>query len=188
MHEIEPFYNWRHIYIAEEDPKSPFYKRTYSEFEYSKTVYNYYIHPQWDDFGSRTLYIKIIYVDYELNFAIIEMIGEWNDAIENDIMELKREIVDLLMVQKITKFVLITENVLNFHSSDKEYYQEWFEDVMEENGWIIALNMPEATQQDFKKKKINYYVELMEILDWRIYKPYHLFRKIDDELSKRISL
>ena len=59
MHEIEPFYNWRHIYIAEEDPKSPFYKRTYSEFEYSQTVYNYYIHPQWDDFGSKTLYIKI---------------------------------------------------------------------------------------------------------------------------------
>ena len=135
MHEIEPFFNWRHIYIAEEDPQSPFFGRTYSEFEFSQTVYNYYIHPQWDDFGSRTLYIKIIYVDYELNFAIIEMIGEWNDAIENDIMEIKREIIDLLLKQKLTKFILITENVLNFHSSDKEYYQEWFEDVTEENGW-----------------------------------------------------
>ena len=110
MHEIEPFFNWRHIYIAEEDPQSPFFGRTYSEFEFSQTVYNYYIHPQWDDFGSRTLYIKIIYVDYELNFAIIEMIGEWNDAIENDIMEIKREIIDLLLKQKLTKFILITEN------------------------------------------------------------------------------
>lgn len=186
MHNIEPFYNWRHIYIAEEDPKSPFFGRKYSEFEFSQTVYNYYIHPQWDDFGSRTLYLKIIYVDYELHFAVIELLGEWNDAIENDIMELKREVMDLLYKQGIYKYILIAENVLNFHSSDKEYYQEWYEDVSEENGWIVALNMPEATQQDFKKKKLNYYIELRELPEWRVYKPYHLFRKIDDELMKRL--
>lgn len=186
MHDIEPFYNWRHIYVAEEDPKSPFFGRKYSEFEYSQTVYNYYIHPQWDDFGSRTLYLKIIYVDYELHFAIIELLGEWNDAIENDIMELKREVMDILYKQGIHKYILITENVLNFHSSDKEYYQEWYEEVSEENGWIVSLNMPEATQQDFKKKKLNYYIELMELPEWRVYKPYHLFRKIDDELMKRL--
>jgi hypothetical protein len=186
MHEIEPFYNWRHIYISEEDPRSPFFGRKYSEFEYSQTVYNYYIHPQWDDFGSRTLYMKIIYADYELNFAIIELLGEWNDAIENDIMELKREVFDLLYYQGIYKYILITENVLNFHSSDKEYYQEWYEEVSEQNGWIVALNMPGATQQDFKKKKLNYYIELMELDEWRVYKPYHLFRKIDDELMKRL--
>jgi hypothetical protein len=186
MHEIEPFYNWRHIYTSEEDPRSPFFGRKYSEFEFSQTVYNYYIHPQWDDFGSRTLYMKIIYVDYELNFAIIELLGEWNDAIENDIMEMKREVMDLLFNEGIYKYILITENVLNFHSSDKEYYQEWYEEVTEENGWIVALNMPPATQQDFKKKKLNYYIELMEIPEWRIYKPYHLFKKIDDELMKRL--
>lgn len=186
MHDIEPFYNWRHIYTSEEDPRSPFYGRKYSEFEFSQTVYNFYIHPQWDDFGSRTLYLKIIYADYELNFAIIEMIGEWNDAIENDIMELKREVMDLLYNQGIYKYILVTENVLNFHSSDKEYYQEWYEELSEENGWIVALNMPQATQQDFRKKKLNYYIELMDLPDWRIYKPYHLFRKIDNELMKRL--
>jgi hypothetical protein len=186
MHDIEPFFNWRHIYVAEEDPKSPFFGRTYSEFEFSQTVYNYYIHPQWDDFGSRTLYLKIIYVDYELNFAIIELLGEWNDAIENDIMELKREILDLLYAQKIYKYILIAENVLNFHSSDKEYYQEWYEELSDENGWAVILNMPAATQQDFKKKKLQYYIELMELIDWRVYKPYHLFKKIDEELTKRL--
>ncbi len=186
MHDIEPFYNWRHIYIADEDKKSPFYRRTYSEFEFTQTVYNYYIHPQWDDFGSRTLYLKIIYVDYELNFAIIELIGEWNDAIENDIMQLKRDVIDQLLHEKIFKYILITENVLNFHSSDKEYYEEWFEQVTDEEGWIVALNMPEATQYDFKRKKLNYFIELMQLENWRVYKPYHLFRKIDDELSKRI--
>ena len=186
MHDIEPFFNWRHIYVAEEDPKSPFFGRVYSEFEFSQTVYNYYIHPQCDDFGSRTLYLKIIYVDYELNFAILELLGEWNDAIENDIMELKREILDLLYAQKIYKYILIAENVLNFHSSDKEYYQEWYEELSDENGWAVIINMPAATQQDFKKKKLQYYIELMELMDWRVYKPYHLFKKIDEELTKRL--
>lgn len=186
MHEIEPFYNWRHIYISEEDPCSPFFGRQYSEFEYSQTVYNYYIHPQWDDFGSRTLYLKILYADYELHFAVIELLGEWNDAIENDIMELKREVMDILYQQKIYKYILITENVLNFHSSDKEYYQEWYDEVSEQNGWIVSLNMPASTQQDFRKKKLHYFIELMDLEDWRVYKPYHLFRKIDDALMKRL--
>jgi hypothetical protein len=187
MHEIEPFYNWRHIYTSEEDPKSPFYGRVYSEFEFTQTVYNYYIHPQWDDFGSRTLYLKIIYVDYELNFAVIEMIGEWNDAIENDIMTLKRDVIDILEKQGINKFILITENVLNFHSSDREYYEEWYDDVSDENGWIVSLNMPEATQHDFRKKKLNYYIELMDVPNWRIYKPYHLFRLIDNQINNRLT-
>ena len=134
------------------------------------------------------MYLKIIYVDYELQFAIIEFIGEWNDAIENDIMELKREIIDLLEKEGIYKFILIAENVLNFHSSDKEYYQEWFEEVTDENGWIVALNMPAATQQDFRGKKLNYYIELMDLPEWRVYKPYHLFKKIDDQINQRIAL
>jgi len=77
--------------------------------------------------------------------------------------------------------------VLNFHSGDKDYYQEWYEEVSEENGWIVALNMSEATQYDFKRRKLNYYIELMEIIEWRTYRPYHLFKKIDDELMKRLA-
>ncbi len=188
MHEIEPFYNWRHLYTAEEDKRSPFYGRTYSEFLYSQTVYNYYIHPQWDEFGSKTLYMKILYTDYEQNFTVIELIGEWNDAIENDIMSLKRDVIDHLFAEGITKFILITENVLNFHSGDKDYYEEWFDEVTDEDGWIVALNMPEATQYDFRKKKLNYFIELMDMFNWRIYKPEHLFMIINNELSKRLNV
>ena len=186
MHNIEPFYNWRHLYTAEEDERSPFYGRTYSEFEFSQAVYNYYIHPQWDEFGSRTLYMKILYADYDQHYAIIELIGEWNDAIENDIMTLKRDLIDKLLEEHITKFILIAENVLNFHSGDKDYYEEWFEEVTDENGWIVVLNMPEATQHDFRKRKLNYYIELQEMPNWRVFKPDHLFMKINDELSKRL--
>ena len=188
MHEIEPYYNWRHIYVSEEDAKSPFYKREYSEFEFSQTVYNYYIHPQWDEFGSRTLYLKVLEANYDEHYIVIELIGEWNDAIENDIMTLKRDVIDKFEYEGIKKFILIAENVLNFHSGDKDYYQEWYEEASDADGWIVCLNMPEATQYDFKKAKINRYIELMEVVNWRIYKPFHLFKKIDDEITHRLPL
>ena len=72
MQHIEPYYKWRDYYVAAEDKKSPFYKRQYSEFYYTHTIYNYYIHPQWDEFGSTTLYLKMLFVDYEQQLAIIE--------------------------------------------------------------------------------------------------------------------
>ena len=124
--------------------------------------------------------------DYEEHYVVIELIGEWNDAIENDIMNLKRDVADVFRLQGITKYILIAENVLNFHSGDRDYYQEWFDEVTEDEGWIVCLNMPEQTQYDFKKKKLNYYVELMEIENWRVYKPFHLFKKIDEMITKRL--
>ena len=188
MHEIEPFYNWRHLYTAEEDERSPFFGRVYNEFEYTQAIYNYLIHPQWDEFGSRTLYMKILYTDYDQQFTVIELIGEWNDAIENDIMTLKRDVIDQLFSQGIRKFILITENVLNFHSGDRDYYEEWFDEVTDDNGWIVSLNMPEATQYDFRKKKLNYYIELMQMPNWRVFKPEHLFAVINNELSRRLNV
>src|SRR5687768_14996387 len=81
MHDIEPYFQWIDEYIASEDNRSPLYGRVYDEFFYTNTIYNYYIHPQWDEFGSPTLYLKILFVDYDLHYAIIELIGEWNDCI-----------------------------------------------------------------------------------------------------------
>jgi hypothetical protein len=126
--------------------------------------------------------------DYTEQYAIIEMIGEWNDAIENDIMELKREVMEKFMGEGIFKFVLIGENVLNFHSGDKDYYEEWFEEVTDENGWIVMVGMPESSQHDFIKAKLNRYIELYDLPNWRIYKPFHLFKKIDNELTARLKI
>lgn len=186
MHDIEPFYNWRHIYTSEEDERSPFFGRQYSEFEFTQTIYNFYIHPQWDDFESRTMYLKVLQSDYEEHYMVIELIGEWNDAIENDIMYLKREVIDKFMAEGITKFILVAENVLNFHSGDRDYYIEWFEEVTDQEGWVVCLNMPDQTQHDFRKAKLNRYVELMDLPEWRIFKPIHLFRKIDEQILKRL--
>jgi hypothetical protein len=187
MQNIEPFYNWRHLYAAEEDERSPFFGRTYSEFEFSQTVYNYYIHPQWDEFGSRTLYMKILFTDYDLNYTIIELIGEWNDAIENDIMTLRREITDELNKEGITKFIIVAENVLNFHSSTDDYYEEWREQLADDNGWVVIIDMPQQTQYDFKKAKLTNYIGLLDFEQWRTLKPEVVFQQVDNWMLKQLS-
>jgi hypothetical protein len=184
LQDIEPYYNWRHLYTAEDDEQSPFYGRTYSEFEFSNTVYNYYIHPQWDDFGSRTLYMKLLMVDYDLNYAIIELMGEWNDAIENDIMILRREVTDKLYAHGITKFILLAENVLNFHSSDDSYYENWREEVSEDGGWVTILNMPQQSQYDFKRARLTNYIQLMDFEQWRTLKPELVFQQVDNSMMR----
>jgi hypothetical protein len=188
MHDIEPYYNWRHLYIASEDELSPFYGRAYSEFEYTNSIYNFVIHPQWDDIDSSTLYIKILMVDYDLQFAVIEMLGEWNDCINNDIMTLKRDIIERLMEQGINKFILIGENVLNFHASDDCYYQEWFDEV--EDGWIALLNFRKHVLDEFVNMGIDYYLLMGGNLNnqaWRTATPQQLFESIDSLVTKRLN-
>ena len=184
MHEIEPYFNWRDHYTAEEDERSPFYGREHSEFEFSNTVYNYYIHPQWDEFGSRTLYLKELFADYELNYVIIEMLGEWNDAVENDIMQLKREVIDPMIESGITKYILITENVLNFHSSDSDYYEEWYDEIKDDGGWIVAVNMPSQTKYDFHQSHIDRLVKMQEHPAWRTFQPQHFFQLVDNQMMR----
>lgn len=187
MQDIEPFYNWRHLYMSEEDEWSPFYGREYNEFAYTNTVYNYFIHPQWDAFGSDNLYLKVLFADYQFNYVILELIGEWNDCIENDIMTLKREVIDPMIARGITKFILITENILNFHSSDDCYYEEWMEDIRDEGGWIVSLNMPDHTVLEFKQAHLDQYLEFLHHENWRTQQPQHLYQIIDTWMLKRIA-
>lgn len=187
MHEIEPFYRWRDDYIAAEDERSPFYGTEYNEFEFDKQIYNFLLHPQWDSFGSNTLYIKVLFVDYDHQYAIIEMIGEWNDTINNDIMLLKREVIELLIANGINKFILIGENILNFHSSDDSYYEEWFQEI--EDGWIAGVNFRHHVIEEFKNANIDYYINfggLLDELNWRNHKPIQVFRAVEEQLTKRL--
>jgi len=188
VHSIEPFYQWRGYYIASEDPNSPFYNREYSEFEFTDTIYNFYIHPQWDNIGSKTLFLKILYVDYELGYAVLEFIGEWNDAIENDIMVLKREIVESMMEHGINKFILVGENVLNFHHSDDCYYEEWFDEV--EEGWIALINFHDHVLAEFERINIDQYFVMggeLEDIEWRTYMPHQFYKKVQELVQKRLT-
>ena len=189
MHALEPYYNWRNFYMAEEDPRSPFYDREYSEFHFTDHVYDHVIHPQWDNIGSATLFLKLLYVEYEQGFAIIELIGEWNDLLYNDIMTLKRDFIDILIQEGVDKFILIGENVLNFHSSDDCYYEEWFEDV--EDGWISMLNFREHVLEEFSAVNADSYFVLggkLNEVDWRTVEPELLFEIINNQVTKRLGI
>lgn len=188
MHEIEPFYRWRDDYIAEEDPMSPFFEAEYSEFEFDKQIYNFLLHPQWDSFGSNTLYIKVLFVDYEKGYSIIELIGEWNDAIYNDIMHLKREVIDLMVNDGIIKFILLGENVLNFHASDDCYYEEWFQEI--EDGWIVAVNFNQHVIDEFKNENIDYFINFGGDLNdfyWRNLRPTQVYHHIEEQMQRRLT-
>ena len=189
MHDIEPYYHWRDRYVAEEDDQSPFYGHVHDEFSYTNKIYNYLIHPQWDAFGSPTLYTKLLFVDYDEHFAILEFIGEWNDCLTNDIMHLKRNIIERLMDQGIAKFCLICENVLNFHGSDDLYYEEWHEDVLELQGWIVVLNPLDHVETEMRETGLHLYLHLggeFTGLDWRSLKPQSVVRRIDDLCSSSV--
>ncbi|MCB0663072.1 MAG: hypothetical protein KDC24_10050 [Saprospiraceae bacterium] len=186
MHDIEPFYHWRDDYTSEDDPQSPFYGRVYDEFVFSQKVYNYFIHPQWDEFGSQTLYTKLLFADYDREFAILEFIGEWNDCLYNDIMFLKREVAEPLMDAGISKFVLICENVLNFHGSDDCYYEEWREEVNDMGGWVVMLNTLDHVYDEMQDTKLQYHVNLgrdFNDFNWRRLKPANLVLQIEAMLD-----
>ena len=187
MHTLEPYFNWRGYYTAEDDDRSPFHGREYSEFEFTDAIYDHVLHPQWDNFGSATLYMKLLYADYDGGHAIIELIGEWNDLLYNDIMLLKRDIIDHLIHEGITRFVLIGENVLNFHASDEEYYVEWFEDI--EDGWIIGLNFRNHVMDDMRDAQLDWYINLggeFQQFNWRTYSPMDLCDRLNGLVMRRI--
>ena len=130
----------------------------------------------------------MLYADYDRNFAIIELMGEWNDTLHNDIMLLKREIIELMVDEGINKFILIGENVLNFHASDDSYYEEWFQDV--EEGWIAGINFNEHVIKEFRDHNIDYFINFggeLDDLHWRKLKPHQFYKKVEELLTKRLN-
>lgn len=186
MHDIEPHFGWRERYRAEDDQSSPFYGREYSEFGYTNKVYNYLLHPQWDEFGAETLYLKQLFTDYDEHYVIIEMIGEWNDAVHNDVMHLKREFIDQLISSGIRYFIIIMEGVLNFHGEDTDYYEEWLEDISDDDGWVALLNCHGHVMDELTQTRLDNYLafgEQFNNLSWRPQKPERIFEAVEGLLE-----
>ncbi|NJM26632.1 MAG: hypothetical protein HC859_15310, partial [Bacteroidia bacterium] len=155
---------------------------------YSTTIYGYYIDPGWDSIGSETLYAKVLFTDYDQGFVVIEFLGEWNDAINNDIMHLKRNVIDPMIAEGINKFILIGENVMNFHGSDDAYYEEWFEDV--EDGWIAAVSFPEFLFQEFQRYHVDMYVNMggtLQLDAWRTQLPHVFLQMVSGLIQRRLT-
>ena len=86
-----------------------------------------------------------------------------------------------------TAFILIGENILNFHASDDCYYEEWFEDM--EEGWIAAVNFRDHVLKEFNGANLDYYIVWggqLEEINWRTYSPIQLFQNIESLVTKRI--
>ncbi len=103
-------------------------------------------------------------------------------------MTFKREVVEPLMKNGSNKFILIGENVLNFHYSDDCYYEEWFDEV--EDGWIALVNFHPHVMREFEKINIDSYFVCggeLDDLEWSIYSPFQLFKKVSGYVEKRLS-
>lgn len=186
MHNIEPWWGWRDDYTAENDRKSPFYSRQYDEFQFSNKIYNYFIHPQWDHFGSETLYIKILYIDYKRHYALLELIGEWNDALYNDIMFLKRDLIDILLKNDIYKFGLFCDNVLNYHGDDDSYYEEWYDDIKDDRGWVCLINTFDHVASEMQRYRLQYYLHYgpqFNNMNWRTLKPPYIIDALENIMN-----
>lgn len=196
MHEIEPFHRWHNHYDVAHDERLPFFGKQYNYDLYSETIYGYYIAPGWDFMGSETLYIKVLYTDYLQGYTIMELIGEWNDAINNDIMHLKRNVLESLVLQGVNQFILLGESVFNFHGSDDSYYEEWFEEVDEvfdnnHHGWIAYVNFQDFVLTEMQQYNIDSYINFggnLQIDNWRTKTPAAFYKQVSDIISRRIDL
>lgn len=186
MHDIEPFYNWQRYYEGYKDPKNPFFEKETGSV-YTNTVYGYYIDPNWDEIGSETLYLKILMINYQKKYAVIELFGEWNDTLHNDIMYFKRYVIDHLIKNGIKYFILLGDNIFQFHGGETDYYEEWFEDV--EDGWIAAVNLRTFIMEEFTKYRLDYYLNYggtLQMENWRTLKPDLFFELIEKLIQRRL--
>ena len=102
-------------------------------------------------------------------------------------MYLKRDIVDELIAAGIRNYILIGENVLNMHSSEEDYYEEWFDDI--EDGWIVGLNFRDHVVREFHACGIDQYILFggrFDDINWRKFQPQALFELIDLAMRRRL--
>ena len=103
-------------------------------------------------------------------------------------MFFKRKIIDCFLKSGIEKFIIIGENVLNFHYSGDEYYEEWFQDV--EDGWIAFINFRKHILDEFSKINIDYYIHFggdLDKMEWRKFSPLKLYYSISDIIRHRLA-
>jgi hypothetical protein len=127
-------------------------------------------------------------VDYATRYAVIELFGEWNDALHNDIMFLKRTVIDYLVEKGIYQFILIGENILQFHGGEQDYYEEWFEDI--EDGWIAAVSFRDFILEEFRRYHLDSYINFggtLQIENWRTMKPNLFYESVKGLIMRRLN-
>ena len=103
-------------------------------------------------------------------------------------MFLKRNVADVLIAQGIRQFILIGENVLDYHGDTTDYYEEWFEDI--EEGFVLCLNFRSHVAQELTKFKVDNYLLFggrFNEIPWRRSNPLQLFRILSALVTRRLN-
>jgi GMP synthase-like glutamine amidotransferase len=82
------------------------------------------------------------------------------------------------------------ENVFNFHGNDTDYYEEWFDEVEEQNGWIAMLNVRKHVKEEINDHNLDYYFLMggeLEAVDWRTSTPRQFIKRIEQYVKKRLA-
>ena len=93
-----------------------------------------------------------------------------------------------LIDQGINRFILIGENVLNFHADDDSYYQEWFDDL--EEGWIACINFRDHVLAEIYRGRLDYYMAAggkLDSISWRTLNPGKLYGLVEEQIRKRLN-
>lgn len=187
MFDVEPFYGWHHLYISEEDENSPFYGMVYNAFEFDRYIYTFPAHPLWDTIDSESLLIKVLFVDYSGGYAIIELIGEWNDLFENDFKLFTENCLLAFTAAGIDKFILICENVFNIYLENDEYYNAFQDEIPD--GWIALIRARDAVLEEITRYGLSgvfYWTKELDLMSWRKMKPDDIFEKINVSMRKAL--
>ncbi len=185
LRDIEPWYGWLHLYNHEIDPNSPFHDVQHSLFEYNRRIYTFEAHPQWDEIDSENLLLKILFANYDEGYAIIELLGEWNDLHYNDFRLMRQHCLDQLVRCGIDKYIFICENVFNAWLEQDDYYEEFVEEI--EHGWMCMIRARENVLEDFRAYGIDSYFfwsPEFDAIRWRKLKPDQLFEFVNQHMGR----
>lgn len=185
LQNIEPFYGWLAYYSHETDENSPFYGVEHNLFEYDRYVYTFAAHPLWDTIESESLLVKILYANYDDHYAIIELMGEWNDLFQNDFKLLCENCLTFLSDAGIKQFIFVAENVFNIYLESDDYYEAFQEEI--EEGWMCLLRARPHIQAELRQYGIDpyfYWNPDFDDLAWRKLKPWQLYQLIAASMPK----
>ncbi|MCB9233679.1 MAG: hypothetical protein H6581_18625 [Bacteroidia bacterium] len=154
-------------------------------FDYDRSIYNYLAHPQWDEINSENLLVKILFADYERQYAVLELLGDWNDLYQNDFKLLAENCLTYLVDEGINQIILIVENVFNTYLGEDDYYEAMQDELGD--GWICLLRPREQMKMEIEQYGIDRYLFWSPALDeirWRKLKPLQLFEIVHAVITR----
>ena len=75
---------------------------------------------------------------------------------------------------------------MSFYADDEIYYDEWHEEL-EEHGWVVVMNLPDQSMEEFMNSRVRDYLLFDQIDNWRTYQPHALYELVDNKQLNRLT-